>query len=80
MMHLPRQTLRLLRHRSFHTLVDESTTSVLRDFVGALVCSMGAQESDSSGPDGLSLTEVAAIMVPGKAPDSTKRCSSTHSK
>ena len=35
MMHLPRQTLKLLRHHSLHTPMDESTTSVLKDFVGA---------------------------------------------
>jgi hypothetical protein len=61
--------------------VDESTITVLRDFVGAASHLFhGAQESASSGPDGLSLTEVAAIMVAGKTPDSTKSCSSTHSK
>jgi hypothetical protein len=34
-MHLPRQTLKLLRHRSLSHPVDESTISVLKDFVGA---------------------------------------------
>ena len=35
MMHLPRQTLKLLGIAPFRTQVDESTISVLRDFVGA---------------------------------------------
>jgi hypothetical protein len=81
MMHLLRQTQKLLGIAPFDTPVDESTISILRDFFGAASRMFhGAQESASSGPDGLSLTEVAAIMVAGSAPDSTKSCSSTHSK